>query len=281
MKIVRTKSELGQIIGQEKAIGKKIGFVPTMGALHAGHLSLIEVAQKRSDFVVCSIFVNPTQFNDPLDLEKYPRPVERDIQLLESGSCALLFLPGVEEMYGPQEIWNFDLGQLEEIFEGAMRPGHFQGVTQIVYKLFNAVDPDIVFFGQKDLQQCKVIEYMIRQFDMPIKLIICPIIREEEGLAMSSRNIRLSPEGRRHALALSRSLHLTFEAFKEGRQLVELERSAIEYLRASPGIELEYFAIVDAFELEKVDRFDDKGQYVALVAAWVNGIRLLDNMFLN
>src|SRR5690606_29295165 len=178
MEIFNTKKELNAYL-DNKRIHQKIGLVPTMGALHEGHLSLINEAKKQSDLVVCSIFVNPTQFNDPKDLEKYPRPIEQDIALLESAGCDVLFLPSVEEMYpSPQEEWHIDLGQLDQIWEGEHRPGHFQGVTQIVYKLFQIVQPDAACFGQKDFQQIMVIQKMLDITKLPIQIIICPIIRD-------------------------------------------------------------------------------------------------------
>ncbi|MGB4774102.1 MAG: pantoate--beta-alanine ligase, partial [Daejeonella sp.] len=189
MKIVTTRLALSEYLKQRKLEGNIIGLVPTMGALHDGHLSLIEIAKSKTDLVVCSIFVNPTQFTDLNDLKNYPRPVETDINKLEAISCDVLFLPEVEEMYNKDEIWQLDLGGLDQVLEGKIRPGHYQGVTQIVYKLFEIVKPDFAFFGQKDYQQFMVISKMVNLLNMPVKLVVCPIIREDDGLAMSSRNI--------------------------------------------------------------------------------------------
>ena len=201
MKIFRTKQELQQELSGIRKENKVITLVPTMGALHEGHLSLINFAKPSTDVTICSIFVNPTQFNDPKDLEKYPRPIENDIALLESVGCDILFLPSVEEMYPENDPqWQIDLGDLDRIWEGEHRPGHFQGVTQIVYKLFDLVKPNQACFGQKDFQQVMVIQRMLEIKNLDIKLLICPIVRNEKGLALSSRNARLTEAGKELSL---------------------------------------------------------------------------------
>ncbi|MNI59596.1 Pantothenate synthetase [compost metagenome] len=253
-----------------------------MGALHEGHLSLLNYAKPISDIRVCSIFVNPTQFNDPKDLEKYPRPIENDIRLLESVDCDILFLPSVDEMYPDKnEVWHLDLGELDQIWEGEKRPGHFQGVTQVVYKLFTLVQPDIACFGQKDFQQVMVIKRMIAMKDLAIQLAICPIIRDQDGLALSSRNARLSEAGKRTALALSRSLQYVKDHIHDAIPLAEIKDKALQILTDTDGLSVEYFALCESSTLKEVDHIDFSKQHVALVTAWVEGVRLIDNMILN
>lgn len=281
MEIVKNQSELQAWLAPHKAQGRRIGLVPTMGALHAGHLSLVEYAKPLVDLVVCSIFVNPTQFNDPEDLAKYPRPIERDIQMLRHAKCDLLFMPEAEEMYPDGEpAWHLDLGALDEILEAKHRPGHFQGVTQIVSKLFSAVTPDIACFGQKDFQQCMVIQHMVRTLDLPVKLAICPTVREHDGLAMSSRNVRLSDTGRQQALALIATLREA-KTGSLNMNVAQAVSKAVARLSQSEGVELEYFEVRDAATLGEIDAVGPGQTAVALVAAWVDGVRLIDNMLLD
>lgn len=249
-----------------------------MGALHNGHLSLIKTAVAQTGIVVCSIFVNPTQFTDASDLEKYPRPIAADIEKLELTGCQILFMPDVPEMYPQKEYWHLDIGEIEHRLEGKFRPGHYQGVMQIVYKLFVAVKPDFAFFGQKDFQQVRVIEKMVELKNLPVKIVLCPIIRETDGLAMSSRNIHLSPQERKHALVLSRALQQLKNSYvKEASE--ELRKEAIELLMAEPQVQLEYLEIVNAAELDNALSDENKG-IIALVAAKVGHTRLIDNMIL-
>ncbi|ULT22337.1 pantoate--beta-alanine ligase [Sphingobacterium sp. E70] len=277
----QNESILQAHLQKARSAGKKIALIPTMGALHEGHLSLLDYAKPISDIRVCSIFVNPTQFNDPKDLEKYPRPIENDIKLLESVDCDILFMPSVEEMYPDQdENWHIDLGELDQIWEGEKRPGHFQGVTQVVYKLFTLVQPDIACFGQKDFQQVMVIKRMIEIKDLPIQLAICPIIRDQHGLALSSRNMRLSEEGKTKALALSRSLQYVKDHISDNAGLQEIKNNALAILTDTAGVTVEYFAICESSSLQEVQQIDPSKQHVALVTAWVEGVRLIDNMIL-
>ena len=282
MEIFNTQSTLRDYLIQPREDHKKIALVPTMGALHAGHMSLITEAKKHADLVVCSIFVNPTQFNDPKDLEKYPRPIEQDIQLLQNQGCDILFLPTVEEMYpDTNEQWHIDLGRLDQIWEGAQRPGHFQGVTQIVYKLFNLVKPDMACFGQKDFQQVMVIQRMLEIKNLDIQLIICPIIRSEEGLALSSRNTRLSAEAKQKALVLFRALQAVKTAFNEHVTIPEMQHIAEQIIAHEGEVEIEYFAISETRTLERAETVQAHKQYVAHIVAWIAGVRLIDNMLLN
>lgn len=282
MEIFKTKASLQAYLQEARKTDQKIALIPTMGALHEGHLSLLNYAKPLSDIRVCSIFVNPTQFNDPKDLEKYPRPIENDIKLLESVGCDILFLPTVDEMYPDKhEHWHIDLGELDQIWEGEKRPGHFQGVTQVVYKLFTLVQPHIACFGQKDFQQVMVIKRMIEMKDLPIQLAICPIIRDQDGLALSSRNMRLSEEGKTIALALSRSLTYVKDHINDATALREIKDQALKILTATDGLSVEYFAICESTSLKEVDHIDFSKQHVALVTAWVEDVRLIDNMILN
>ncbi len=259
---------------------QKIALVPTMGALHKGHVSLVKKAQELADIVVCSIFVNPTQFTDPKDLEKYPRPLEHDIRMLEQAGCDFVFMPSVTEMYPEPENWHIDLGPAEFLLEGEFRKGHYQGVTQIVKKLFDAVNPDLAFFGQKDYQQVLMIKNMVNYFHLPVELVSCPIIREEDGLAMSSRNIHLTAEERVQALALSRSLYYISDHFDEIK-IPQLLENARKLVRDTPGVELDYLTIADGDTLLPVDEQSGKSGLVALIAAKVGQTRLIDNIILN
>ncbi len=259
---------------------QKIALVPTMGALHKGHVSLVKKAQELADIVVCSIFVNPTQFTDPKDLEKYPRPLEHDIRMLEQAGCDFVFMPSVKEMYPEPENWHINLGPAEFLLEGEFRKGHYQGVTQIVKKLFDAVNPDLAFFGQKDYQQVLMIKNMVNYFHLPVELVSCPIIREEDGLAMSSRNIHLTAEERVQALALSRSLYYISDHFGEIK-IPQLLENARKLVRDTPGVELDYLTIADGDTLLPVDEQSGKSGLVALIAAKVGQTRLIDNIILN
>jgi pantoate--beta-alanine ligase len=277
LNIFTTRQALNQYLEQSRASGKTIGFVPTMGALHQGHLSLIQQAKQDSSEVVCSIFVNPSQFNDPKDLEKYPRTIEADIKLLEGVKCDVLFNPPVSEIYDGNEQWHLNIGELEHLLEGKFRPGHYQGVTQVVYKLFNIVKPDTAFFGQKDYQQFLIISKMVELLKMPVKLVMCPIMRETDGLAMSSRNIHLTAEDRQHALILSKTLNWVKDNF--GRDnLHQLKTQAEEMINSEPGVELDYFEIADGDTLHQAIK--DANSIVALVAAKVGKTRLIDNVLL-
>ncbi|MEI2672555.1 MAG: pantoate--beta-alanine ligase [Chitinophagaceae bacterium] len=208
MQIIKQRNQLTPLSTQLRAQGAKIGFVPTMGALHQGHISLVEASKKRANITIVSIFVNPTQFNDPKDLEKYPRPIEQDIAMLEAAGCDILYLPEASDIYGPvtQVTDKFDLAGLDLELEGASRPGHFAGVAQVVKILLEITRPDILFLGQKDFQQCLILTQLINSLKMPVELVMCPIYREPHGLAMSSRNVRLNPQIRQKAGAIYASL---------------------------------------------------------------------------
>ncbi|WP_411273225.1 pantoate--beta-alanine ligase [Daejeonella sp.] len=279
MEIFKTRAEVHTYLEQLKLRGKTIGFVPTMGALHQGHLSLVKAAGEKANVVVCSIFVNPTQFNDKNDLENYPRPIEDDIKKLEEADCDVLFRPEVEEMYSSNDKWHMELNNLDNVLEGEVRPGHYQGVTQIVKKLFDIVRPDFAFFGQKDFQQFVVISYMVNKLGVDVQLIMCPIIREKDGLAMSSRNVYLSNQDRQNALSLFMSLTKAKADFGE-LSIPQIKKNAIKYLSKVAGIEMEYFELYNKNTFEPAS-FPQTENIIALVAARVGNIRIIDNMLLS
>jgi pantoate--beta-alanine ligase len=279
VKILYHKKALSEYLASFRREGKRIGLVPTMGALHAGHLSLLNYIKEYCDISVCSIFVNPTHFIDPEDLEKYPRPIQQDLKLLEEIGCDVVFIPAVEEMYGEGEEWTIELGRLDQVLEGALRPGHYQGVTQIVKKLFDVVKPDVACFGQKDYQQFLVVEKMVEIYSLDIDLIMCPTLREADGLAMSSRNVRLSPKGRQQALAIVKTL-IGFQETYLDLGLGEARDQAIRKLTESEGLTLEYFEVCEPQTLRTVHSAKKGDQLVVLVAAWVDGVRLIDNIIL-
>lgn len=280
MIIFKKAADIGIFLQQKRQKNPKTGFVPTMGALHQGHISLIESARSENDVVVCSIFVNPTQFNDPKDFQNYPITIENDIDLLEKAGCDALFLPAVEEMYpaGLENKKTYALGYLETVLEGRYRPGHFQGVCQVVHRLLTIVPADRLYLGQKDFQQCMVIRKMIELENLPIETVICPTLRETDGLAMSSRNMRLDKEAREKAVEISRTLLHIKSSLKAG-DLSELKTAAVEQLNRT-GFKTDYVEIADADTLELIGRWDGKRKLVALCAAFLGEVRLIDNMLL-
>lgn len=281
MILLKHPNDLSSFIQNGSIAHNSIGFVPTMGALHDGHLSLIHTARLENALVIASIFVNPTQFTELTDFEKYPSTIEADILKLEKSGCDILFLPSVADMYpnGSSPIQQYDLGHLDSIFEGEFRPGHFQGVCQIVHLLLEIISPGKLYLGQKDFQQCLVIKKMISQIDMDTSVIICPTQREPDGLAMSSRNVRLSH------LELKKAANLfnTLSYIKENIQLEDLEnlKQMAQNILIEQGFKVEYIAISKAQTLETVQNWDGKSTLVALVAAYINQVRLIDNLVLN
>jgi len=259
--------------------GKRIALVPTMGALHEGHLSLVRAARAGSDVVAASIFVNPTQFGPNEDLAKYPRSFERDCQLLESEGVDFVFAPSVEEMYPVGEATWVTVDGLSEKLDGKSRPGHFRGVTTVVSKLFHIVEPDRAFFGQKDAAQVANIRRMVRDLNLPVEIVVCPIVREPDGLAMSSRNAYLNPEDRKRALVLRRSLERVNGLVKQGeRDAAKLASAGREEITRESGVRLDYFEIVNPDTLEPVA--DISGGALAAVAAYVGTTRLIDNLLI-
>jgi pantoate--beta-alanine ligase len=248
-----------------------------MGALHKGHISLIEQSKAGNDITVCSIFVNPTQFNDPKDLEKYPRPIEADIAKLEQAGCDILFNPAVNEIYDDNEQWHLAIGPLEHLLEGEFRPGHYQGVTQVVYKLLNIVKPTSLYMGQKDYQQFLIISKMIELLNLEVKIVMCPIEREPDGLAMSSRNMHLTAADRQHALVLSKTLNWVKANF-DINNIAQLQQQALEIMGAEKDVQPEYFSIVNGKTLLPADNSSET--IVALTAARVGKTRLIDNVLI-
>lgn len=281
MIILKKAGDIINFLSATKAKGVVTGFVPTMGALHNGHIRLITKAKTENDLVICSIFVNPTQFNDPEDFEKYPVTIEQDIYLLEKAGCGVLFLPAVDEMYpnGLKNNRHFELGFLETILDGKYRPGHFQGVCQVVHRLLEIVLPDKLYLGQKDFQQCLVLKKMAATNYPSLQIVICPTQREADGLAMSSRNMRLNEEERKQAIKISSTLQFIKNNIKPG-YVGDLKQSAIEYLTAE-GFKIDYVEIANANTLELLDNWDGKELIVVLIAAFLNEVRLIDNMIVN
>jgi pantoate--beta-alanine ligase len=260
--------------------GKTTGFVPTMGALHQGHISLVENAREQSDVVVSSIFVNPTQFNDPKDFEKYPVTIEKDIDMLEKAGCDVLFLPSVKEMYpeGLQETKQYALGYLETVLDGAYRPGHFQGVCRVVEKLLHIVQPCKLFLGQKDYQQCMVLKKLVELMQIQTAIVICPTQREADGLAMSSRNMRLTEADRIKAPSIYKAINFIRQHITAG-DVTGIRQTAIGELTAE-GFKVDYIEIANAGTLELVQSWDGKMPLVVLVAAFIHDVRLIDNLLL-
>lgn len=279
MRIFEKIKDLQAFLAKEPATNSPIGFVPTMGALHAGHISLIKKAKKECNLVISSVFVNPTQFNDKKDLERYPRTLEQDSKMLAEAGCDVLFAPSVEEMYPETDIRKFDFGFLDHTLDGAFRPGHFNGVAQIVSKLFEAVKPNKAFFGQKDFQQVLVVKELVRQLKLNIEIVPCPILREPDGLAMSSRNTLLTPEERKQAS----NIHLWMQEAKQlfnGKNAEEVKKIIIDKINATPLFKLDYFEIRNADTLQEYNSSTDK-HAVALFAGFCGRIRLIDNEVLS
>lgn len=276
MIILKKVSELTKFIEKQKKAKKTIGFVPTMGALHLGHISLITASKKENQLTACSIFVNPTQFNNAADFEKYPISIESDIDKLEASGCDLLFLPAVDEIYPPGlELPFYDLGYLETILEGAFRPGHYQGVCKVVDRLLTLVKPDILYLGQKDYQQCMVIKKMMQIRNIDAIIHIEKTIREVDGLAMSSRNARLNQEERKQAVSIFETLSFLKNELKAG-PLQQLKQKAHTFL-SGRGFKVDYVEISDASDLQILDNWDGKTKTVTLIAAYINEVRLIDN----
>jgi pantoate--beta-alanine ligase len=277
MKVCNTVASVRQIILEQKDKGQSIGFIPTMGALHNGHLSLVEQAGSECSFVVVSIFVNPTQFNDKEDLARYPRNLEKDLELLSNVKCDLVFAPSVEEVYPEPDTRIFDFGNLDKVMEGAHRPGHFNGVGQVVSRLFKIVTPDKAFFGQKDFQQLAIIKNLVIQLDLDIEIVPCPIIREKDGLAMSSRNMLLDEEQRKNAPLISKTLFGALEMSKT-HSVAEVKKWVVETIDKNPYLKTEYFEIVDDTTLEPIAQWGTQGNKTGCIAVHCGKIRLIDNV---
>ena len=277
MKVIHTIEDLQAELSALKAQGKKVGLVPTMGALHAGHASLVKRSVNENDVTVVSVFVNPTQFNDKNDLVKYPRTLEADCKLLEDCGATLVFAPSVEEMYPEPDTRQFSYAPLDTVMEGAFRPGHFNGVCQIVSKLFDAVKPHRAYFGEKDFQQLAIIREMVRQMKFDLEIVGCPIVREEDGLALSSRNARLSSDERENALNISRTLFKS-RNFAATHTVSETQKMVEDAIEAAPGLRLEYFEIVDGNTLQKINDWENTSYAVGCITVFCGEVRLIDNI---
>ncbi len=280
MKVAKTIKEVRSHIKAARSEGKKIGFVPTMGALHIGHTSLIDRAVKDCDYVVVSIFVNPTQFGPGEDFEKYPRPIEADLKICEEHGVDLVFNPTPKEMYPAENITWVNVEKLTEPLCGRFRPGHFRGVTTVCAKLFNIVQPDIAYFGQKDAQQAIVIKRMVADLNMPLEIVICPTVREANGLAISSRNQYLSDQQKKDACLIYKSLQKCQKMIDSGTKDTKKIISQMQkILQQAPSIKIEYISVVNADTLRSIDQIS--GQVLAAVAAKIGSTRLIDNILID
>lgn len=279
MQVLHRIADTNSVVNELKNKGKTVGFVPTMGALHAGHVSLVERSKRENDITVVSIFVNPIQFNDKKDLERYPRTLEADCALLAAAGCDYVFAPSVDEMYpanaAASETYSF--GQLEAVMEGAHRPGHFNGVAVVVKRLFDIVPAHRAYFGLKDFQQVAIIHSLVSQKNIPIQIIECPIVREPDGLAMSSRNTLLTPEHRKNAVQISQTLFAAQEKAKSVG-VDELKAWVCSTINANPFLEVEYFDIVESKSLSSVNSWSAPGNKVGCIAVKAGLIRLIDNI---
>ena len=277
MKIVSSIKDLKNFLALEREKGKKVGLVPTMGALHAGHISLVKRCVAENDICVVSDFVNPTQFNDKHDLDTYPRTLDADCALLEPVGCDYVFAPSVAEMYPEPDTRVFNLGPVAEVMEGPRRPGHFNGVAQVVSKLFYIVEPDNAYFGEKDFQQIAVIREMVRQLNLPVHIVDCPIQREADGLALSSRNTRLTPEQRQKAPVIARTLKesTTFVPAKSVQEVIDYVVNTINQV---PEMEVEYFEIVDGNTMQPIQNWSDTTYPVGCITVYCGEVRLIDNI---
>ncbi len=277
MQVAKTIAELKQAVKAARSEGKSIGLVPTMGALHDGHKSLVTRCRRENDVVVVSVFVNPTQFNNKEDLRTYPRTEEADRALLKDAGCDIVFMPSAEEVYPEPDTRVFDLGQVAEVMEGPMRPGHFNGVAQIVSKLFMMVEPDRAYFGEKDFQQIAVIRQMVKTEGFKLEIVSCPIVRESDGLAKSSRNVRLSPELRKIAPNIARILSESCN-FASSHSVADTQQMVIDAINAYPEMEVEYYQIVDGITLQPVKNWNETDYVVGCITVYCGDVRLIDNI---
>jgi pantoate--beta-alanine ligase len=280
MQVAETIAEIRACVARARKAGKRIGFVPTMGALHAGHASLIDAAAAKCDYVVVSVFVNPTQFGPGEDFNRYPRPFEKDVTICEKHGTDAIFAPSAAEMYPRENLTWVTVEKLSEPLCGRFRPGHFRGVATVCTKLFNIVGPDVAFFGQKDAQQATVIRRMVADLNMPLEIVVCPTVREPDGLAMSSRNQYLSPGERKDAAVVYRSLSRGLEMIEAGERDVDAIRARMQAtLQEVASVSIEYIGIVDAETLEELDRV--RGRVLVAVAVRLGPTRLIDNILVD
>ena len=281
MEIFKKIASLKVYLEEIRRSGKTIGLVPTMGALHNGHIALINASKAQNSYTICSIYVNPMQFNNPADLQKYPRSLEQDMKLLEEAGCDALFYPDNEDMYEGKSVLKFDFGDLDKVMEGKFRPGHFSGVALVVSKLFNIVNPDNAYFGQKDWQQFAVIQQVVIELKFALTLHNIPTLRETDGLAMSSRNLRLNGMQRQQATIFYNALRLAKEKLKKGEEIAGVKRSVREMMEKADGVKLEYFEVAESKSLNLLEVVDGVETPILCIAGYVGEVRLIDNMFLN
>ena len=279
MQVFKTAIGIQEYASKQRLNSLIIGFIPTMGALHDGHISLIRASKGENDLTICSVFVNPTQFNEPADFQKYPRQIDSDLKKLEEAGCDVVFLPSVNDIYPQPDTTKYDLGKVASVIEGAHRPGHFNGVASVVKRFLELVHPHHAYFGLKDYQQYLVIQKLIEGYQLDVNIVGCPILREASGLAMSSRNQLLSERGKEIAANLHKSLVLVKNTSLQ-YPAAELEKIGMAYLESKEGIEPEYFVVVDKHTLLPPIN-DDSTELIALLAARVEGVRLIDNMYLS
>ncbi|MCP2042907.1 pantoate--beta-alanine ligase [Pontibacter sp. HSC-36F09] len=280
MEVIERVSALRAIVTALRCSGKRIGFVPTMGALHEGHLQLLRASARENDITICSVFVNPTQFNNASDYKLYPRTLEQDISLLQTVGCDYLFAPSAEEVYPQQSVLQFSFGALEAVMEGEHRPGHFNGVAIVVSKLFHIVQPHKAYFGQKDLQQVAIVRQLVQTLSFDLELVCYHTVREADGLAMSSRNKRLTATQRQHATQLYKALQMAAADLKH-KAIPDIKAEVAAYLGQVDELQLEYFEIVDAYTLQPVTDVQAQEEVAICIAAFVGEVRLIDNMIVN
>ncbi len=281
MQIFREIAPLKAFLVEKRKMGQTVGFVPTMGALHQGHISLIHASKNENSLTVCSIYVNPAQFNNQADLQKYPRTPEIDAALLEKAGCDILFFPDTRDMYELQSTVRFDFGLLDKIMEGEFRPGHFSGVALVVSKLFHIIEPNHAYLGQKDWQQFAIVRQLVHDLKFNVKLRCVPTMRELDGLAMSSRNIRLTPDQRKKAIVLHQALVLACTLLKNGSTIESVKTDVKQVVERDPEIKLEYFEVADSENLKLLNSVEEFGKPILCMAAFVGEVRLIDNMFLS
>ena len=281
MEIFNEISPLKAFLKQARLKGKSFGLVPTMGALHKGHISLLEASKRENDLTICSIYVNPAQFDNPKDLDKYPRTIERDSQMLEKVGCDVLFNPTNDQMYPDEPLIKFDFGSLDKVMEGHFRPGHFSGVALVVAKFFNIVAPTRVYFGQKDWQQFTIIRRMVEELKFDLELRSITTTREADGLALSSRNQRLNSEQRKQAVILFKALDFAkYELMKNKSEFTNVKKTVQEMFDYAPGVRLEYFELADSINLMPIANVEESHKPILCIAAYVGEVRLIDNMLL-
>ncbi|HEU5292219.1 MAG TPA: pantoate--beta-alanine ligase [Cyclobacteriaceae bacterium] len=281
MQIFKEIAPLKAFLVEKRRLGQTVGFVPTMGALHEGHLSLIQASKRDNPITISSIFVNPAQFNNPADLEKYPRTPDMDIAMMEKVGCDALFFPDNGVMYESESTVRFDFGNLERVMEGKFRPGHFSGVALVVSKLFHIVEPDYAYFGQKDWQQFAIIRQLVHELKFNVKLKSVPTLREPDGLAMSSRNMRLTKTQRKKAVLLYQSLMQASDMLKNGSAIAAVKLKVHQMLDKDPEIKLEYFEVADSENLKLLNSVEEAVSPILCTAAFIGDVRLIDNMFLS